>query len=107
MHEVGLVSAAAAGLAAETRGRRIRAVTVALGPRVDRDVAAAAWHHAVGDTTLAGADVEWVPALDGLSCFTCGQDYEGGALDRCPACGGDGLVVAPAGEVVVAGWRPR
>ena len=106
MHEIGLVNAAAAALAGETDGIPVGCVHVAIGSRVNLEVAAAAWSEAVAGTALAGAHVTWEPALDEVCCFTCGRTWSGRALDRCPDCGGDGLVISAADEVAVTGWWP-
>lgn len=106
MHEIGLVTATAAALARDAGGVHVGSVHVALGSRVNLEVAAAAWSEAVAGTALAGAHVIWEPAFDELCCFTCGRVYAGRALDPCPDCGADGLVVTPADEVAVVGWSP-
>ena len=106
MHEIGLVTTTAATLAEQTAGTSVGAVHVAISSRVNLEVAAAAWSEAVAGTALAGAHVTWEPALDELCCFTCGRTWSGRPLERCPDCGGDGLVVTPAQEVAVTGWWP-
>lgn len=106
MHEIGLVSATAAAFARDIGGVHVSSVHVAVGPRVNLEVAAAAWSEAVAGTALAEAHVTWEAAFDELCCFTCGREYRGRLLDSCPDCGGNGLVVAPADEVAVTGWSP-
>jgi hydrogenase nickel incorporation protein HypA/HybF len=106
VHEIGLVTATAAALAREADGVHVGSVHVALGPRVNFEVAAAAWSEAVSGTALAEAHVTWEAAFDELCCFTCGRVYKGRFLDPCPDCGGNGLVVTPADEVTVTGWSP-
>lgn len=112
MHEWGLVRAAAAELAEVVGDAPVARLVVQTGPGVDPDVAAAAWKTEVGSTGtgpgagLAGADVRWEPAQDGLCCLSCGRAYPGDSLSRCPACGGNGLVVEPAAEIAVVEWVP-
>lgn len=106
MHEIGLVTATAAALARETKGVHVGAVHLAIGSRVNLEVAAAAWSEAVAGTALSDVHVTWELALDELCCFSCGRVYRGRSLDPCPDCGGNGLVVTPADEVAVTGWRP-
>lgn len=106
MHEIGLVTATASALARQVEGAGVNSVHVAISPRVNLEVAAAAWSEAVAGTALAGAHVTWEPAFDELYCLTCGRTWPGRALERCPDCGGDGLVVTPADDVAVKGWGP-
>lgn len=104
MHETGLLHAAVAALADAADGRPIAEVTLAIGPGVDPDAAAHAWSAAVPGTPAAQAAVTWIRAEDGLTCLTCGRDYTGDRLSRCPRCAGNGLVVAPAPEIEILGW---
>jgi hydrogenase nickel incorporation protein HypA/HybF len=104
VHEAGLVRAAVAALVDAAGGRPMRAVVLAVGAGVDVDSAAAAWQLAAAGTGLEGASVTWRRCHDTLRCFTCGREYEGDALARCPSCGGTGIVVARAAEIAVLEW---
>lgn len=79
-------------------------VTVAVAADVDLDIARDAWESAADGTLLAGIPVEWVvqPAL--LVCLSCERQYPGGKLDRCPECGGDGLIVENPPTVEALSW---
>lgn len=103
MHERAAVNAAAAGLL-EATGGRVREVFAVCGPGVDPEVARSIWLEAVDGTPAAAADLVFSPGLDLLRCLDCGIEYAGGKLDRCQACGGDGLVVAAAPEFEVHDW---
>ncbi len=103
MHETGLLRAAVSALVAAAEGP-VGRVRLAIGAGVDREAAEAAWRTASAGTPAAAARVEWLAALDRLSCLTCGGSYEGDRLTRCPTCGGDGLVVEPAPEIVIVDW---
>jgi hydrogenase nickel incorporation protein HypA/HybF len=85
-------------------GRPVRSVVLAAGPGVDVESAAAAWRVAAGGTCLDGASVRWQRTVDVLRCFDCGREYDGQAVDPCPMCGGNGIVVAPADELAVVAW---
>jgi Zn finger protein HypA/HybF involved in hydrogenase expression len=104
MHESGLVRAAVAALVDATAGRHMRTVVLAVGPGVDVDSAAAAWQTAAAGTPLAATRVEWQRAPDKLRCFSCGLEYEGEPLDRCPSCEGNGIVITPAPELAAVDW---
>lgn len=104
MHEAGLLRGAVAALVEAGAGRPVRTVVLAIGPGVDLDAAVAAWQSATAGTGLAGSRVDWQRAADRLRCFDCGHEYDGRPLDPCPACGADGLVVAPADELAVVDW---
>lgn len=106
MHEVGAVHAAAATFLARVAGHPVRQVTIGLGPGVDPETVSSAWRSATQGSIAELAEVVWEAQPDLLSCFGCGLDYRGSKLDRCPACGGNGLVVEPAPEVAVLGWLP-
>ena len=105
MHEAGLARAAVASLSDAAAGQRVRAVVLVVGAGVDIDSAASAWQLATAGTCLEEASVTWRRGRDSLRCFTCGQRYDGEALDRCPSCDGTGLVVARAAEIAVEGWE--
>jgi Zn finger protein HypA/HybF involved in hydrogenase expression len=104
MHEVALVNTAAAGLIAEADGRQVSNVVLAIGPKVERDVAESTWITAVEGTSVEHALLEIVDVLDVLRCLDCGNEYPGMHLTQCPKCGGSGLVVGEAEEVSVASW---
>jgi Zn finger protein HypA/HybF involved in hydrogenase expression len=104
MHEIGLLHAAVAELTARCDTDAVRQVRVAIGPDVDRAVAEAAWANAAAGTPAEGAVVTWERALNTLCCLDCGGLYPGGRLDRCPRCGGDGLVVDAAPELALEDW---
>ncbi|WP_239405276.1 hydrogenase maturation nickel metallochaperone HypA [Frankia sp. Cj3] len=48
--------------------------------------------------------MEWRNAADRLRCFACGCECDGGRLDPCPSCGGNGIVIVPADELTVLDW---
>ncbi|WP_239346109.1 hydrogenase maturation nickel metallochaperone HypA [Frankia sp. CIT1] len=48
--------------------------------------------------------MEWRNASDRLRCFACGCECDGGRLDPCPSCGGNGIVIVPADELTVLDW---
>jgi Zn finger protein HypA/HybF involved in hydrogenase expression len=104
VHEAGLVRAAVAALADAAGGRPVRSVVLAVGAGVDVDSAAAAWQVAAAGTGLEHASVTWRRCDDRLRCFSCGREYDGDALARCPSCGDSGIVVARAAEIGVAEW---
>ncbi|WP_239334279.1 hydrogenase/urease maturation nickel metallochaperone HypA [Frankia sp. CiP3] len=104
MHEAGLARAAVAALVDASAGARVRTVVLAIGTGVDIDAAAAAWHGAATGTCLEASHVEWRNAADRLRCFACGCEYDGGRLDPCPSCGGNGIVIAAADELAVVDW---
>jgi hydrogenase nickel incorporation protein HypA/HybF len=104
MHETGLLRAAVAELAAQTHGRAVRRVVLAVGPGADLDAARHAWAEAARDTPVAGAAVRWSTAQDELSCLDCGAGYAGDRLTVCPDCGGTGLVVEAAPELSIMDW---
>lgn len=103
MHESGLLSSAVAALAERTEAPVSR-VVLAVAPSVDPDAARAAWDAAAHGTRLAGAVLEFRPALDTLACLDCPTEYGGDRLTVCPACGSNGLVVHEAHELEIVGW---
>lgn len=104
MHEVALVNAAAAALIADADGREVSNVVLAIGPKVEREVAESTWITAVEGTSVEHAQLEIVDVLDELRCLDCAHDYPGMHLTQCPKCGGNGLVIGEAEEVSVASW---
>ncbi len=96
--------ATVAALIDVTGGRRARSVVLAISADVDVDSAAAAWQAAAAGTCLEGASVTWRREHDTLRCFTCGREYGGEALARCPSCGGTGIVVTRPAEIAVDEW---
>jgi Zn finger protein HypA/HybF involved in hydrogenase expression len=105
VHEHGPIAGAVAALLAAAGTRPVATVTVTLGPGMDPEVASAAWAQASAGTAAGGAAVTWAEALDTLRCLDCGRDYPGDRLARCPACGGDGLVVDAAPQVAITAWN--
>ncbi len=99
-----MVRAAVEALIDVTGGRRVRAVVLAVSADVDVDSAAAAWQAAAAGTCLEGASVTWRREHATLRCFTCGREYDGEALARCPSCGGTGIVVTRPAEIAVDEW---
>jgi len=104
MHEIALVNAAAVSLIAEADGRQVSSVVLAIGPKVEREVAESAWATAVDGSSVQHALLEFIDVLDELRCLDCGSEYPGMHLTQCPKCGGNGLVVGEAEEVSVASW---
>ena len=105
MHELGVVSEAAARFLEEIDGRRVEEVTLELGHEMELQIAEAAWEHVTRGTPAAGAQVQWVQIADQLVCFACSVTYHGGKLDTCPECGGNGLVIGEAPQFAVGSWR--
>ncbi|OAA19796.1 hydrogenase nickel incorporation protein HypA/HybF [Frankia sp. EI5c] len=104
MHEAGLARAAVTTIIEASAGAPVRTVVLAAADGVDIASAAAAWRAAAAGTCLETTDVAWQRVLDRLRCFSCGHEYDGTRLDPCTACGGNGLVVAPADELAVVSW---
>lgn len=101
MHEVGPVAAAARDLIERAGDGAVTAVTVRIGPGVNREVAATAWQVAVAGSVAEGAEVDWRFAHHLLRCLHCGADYSGDELALCPLCDGTGLVISEAPLVTV------
>ena len=80
-------------------------VVLGMGPGVNRAAAESAWAVAASGTAVAGARVDWVRVDDVLVCLDCEREFSGSRLSRCPACGGNGLVVGPAAEITVLDWE--
>ena len=104
MHEIALVNAAARALVEEVAGQPVREVVLAIGPKVERDVALTAWTTAVAGTAVQGATLQFRDVMDELQCLDCAHTYAGDHLTQCPQCGATGLVVGEAEEVSVASW---
>lgn len=104
VHELGLVSEAAARVLEGTEGRRLTAVVLGVGSGAAREVVAAAWARVTAGTEAEAAAVTWVEIADTLQCFACGAAYHGGKLDVCPSCGGNGLVVDAAPDFSILDW---
>lgn len=96
--------AAVAALSEASAGRPITQVWLDVDAGVDLAAADAAWRLAAATTCAEDAKVTWRRAADLLRCFDCGREFEGRAADRCPQCGGPGLVIVPAPEVAVVRW---
>jgi Zn finger protein HypA/HybF involved in hydrogenase expression len=105
MHEVGLLAAAIAELAAAAGGSPVERVELALGPGVDPQVARQGWTQAARGSVAEAAAVTWTRVLDTLVCLGCGHEYAGEHLSVCPRCGGDGLVVVAVPEIDILGWE--
>ena len=105
MHERAPVGSAALDLLQRLDGAPA-AVTVAIAPDVVEDIAKDAWESTTRGTPLERTRVTWIVRHPLLACFLCGTEYEGGRLDRCPACGGDGLVVEDVALAEVISWEP-
>ena len=80
-------------------------VVLGMGPGVNRAAAETAWAVAASGTAVARARVDWVRVDDVLVCLDCEHQFSGNRLSRCPACGGNGLVVGPAADVTVLDWE--
>lgn len=104
MHELGLVSEAAARVLEGTEGRRLTSVVLGIGSGSEREIVAVAWAHVTAGTVAEAAAVTWVDVAHTLQCFPCGATYHGGKLDVCPSCGGNGLVVDAAPDFAVLDW---
>lgn len=106
MHERAPVGMEAARLLAELDDAAVSptTVTVAIAADVDLDIARDAWESATDGTLLAGVPVEWVVRSARLACLTCEHEYPGGKLDRCPECGGDGLIVEKPPTAEALSW---
>ncbi len=104
MHERAPIGMAAAKLLGELQDDAPAPsdVTVAIATDVVQATAQDAWDSATEGTALAGVPVDWVVRRAILVCLTCATSYEGDKLDRCPSCGGDGLITdePPTAEVV-------
>ena len=104
MHEHGVVSHAFNALREASGGRRVEAVTVALGPGMQREATIAAWEHMAESTNVAGATVNWLTVDDLLQCLTCATEFRGEPTDSCPKCAGVALVVEAAAEIAIEDW---
>jgi hydrogenase nickel incorporation protein HypA/HybF len=104
VHEPGLVQAAVAALADAAACRPVRAITLEVGAGVDLSSAAMAWHAAAAGTCLEHCQVRWQRAPDRFRCFACAHEYDGEPLERCPSCGGNGIVITRAPELTAVDW---
>jgi Zn finger protein HypA/HybF involved in hydrogenase expression len=100
MHERAAVTVGLRAVLAESGGS-VGTVVADIGPGVDRDVVVAIWDELMA---ASGAELVIEESSDVLRCIVCGTDYAGTKLDRCVACGGDGLVIQAAPEFVVRSW---
>ena len=82
------------------------AVTVAVATDVNLATARDAWESATAGTRLSDVPVEWVVHSATLVCLTCTGEYVGSKLDRCPACGGNGLIINDPPTARVVSWDP-
>ena len=107
MHEVGLMSDAlkrAIALAEDAGARRIdRLVVTISGNHVTPESVETIFGSLSRGTPAEGAEliVERQPV--GYRCWLCGTDYEALDDDRCPACGGSGLVLTEPAELTLTG----
>ncbi len=101
MHERGPVSEIVDQLARVIQTRPVTSAEILVGPGIDLSVAVATYEHITTGTDLTALDITWLQVGDTLTCFSCGLDYEGVKLDPCPSCGGSGLVVDPAPDLVL------
>jgi len=90
----------------EEAGTVPAAVTVGIAADVDVEIARDAWASATAGTVLEGVPVAWEVRRSVLACLACGNEYAGEKLDRCPVCGGDGLVVDEPPVAEVLSWSP-
>lgn len=104
MHEIALVNAVAQAFITEIGAGTVSSVVLAIGPKVEREVATTAWTTAVAGTPVEGASLDFVDVLDELQCLDCSTTYSGDRLSQCPKCGGTGLVIGEAEEVSLASW---
>lgn len=95
MHEWAPIAKAVQRAASEA-GSSIGPVELRIGPSVDPSVARQAYSASAAGTNLEAARMELRRVEDLLACLDCAEQYRGGRLQRCPSCGGDGLVVSPA-----------
>jgi hydrogenase nickel incorporation protein HypA/HybF len=83
----------------------LHTVEVAVGPGVDLGSAAEQWVGQTAGTSLARARVTWERSSDLLRCDGCEAEYQGAALESCPYCGGDGMVVEAAPPISLGHWE--
>ncbi len=106
MHERAPVGAAAARLLQQIDpSDPPSTVAVGIAPDVYREIARDAWSAATADTPLEAVPVEWIIRYPVLVCLDCGTEYEGEKLDRCPSCGGNGLIVEDVPIAEVLAWE--
>lgn len=104
MHEIALVNAVAQAFITDVDGKQVSSVVLAIGPKVEREVASTAWEAMVAGTNVEHATLGFIDVLDELQCLDCSNRYPGDRLSQCPKCGGTGLVVGEAEEVSLASW---
>lgn len=104
MHERALVSEVAMAVTTAAAGAPVGRVTLSVGPDTNAAVVEETWRTTTAGTPLGDATLACVVHPHGLQCLDCGVEFEGGKLSRCPACGGNGLVVTPAPEVALQSW---
>ncbi len=104
MHEWGLVAGAIAELESHAAVPPPRRVTLRLGPGADDDAVRAAWGQLTAKGPLRGSELVVEYDQDLLRCLSCGVEYHAQLPEPCPACDGDGLVIARAADVTVCGW---
>lgn len=104
MHEKELVESAIATLRRLCDGP-LAWVEIALGPEVDTHEAELAWKTVTDGTDLGDAHITWERAYDRLVCDAAGHEYTGEAMEACPYCGADGVVIEPAPPIAVVRWE--
>jgi Zn finger protein HypA/HybF involved in hydrogenase expression len=101
VHEWGLVADAIGELESRVPGSPPRKVTLALGPGADDDTVRAAWEKLTARGPLRSSVLQIEHEEDLLRCLDCGTDYHGRLPQRCPRCGGDGLVIERVADLAV------
>ncbi len=104
MHEEELVETALQALGRLTGGKAPAAVEIALGPGIDEHEAEIAWKGLTDGTSFIDTHVTWERAFDRLVCEKQGHRYAGEAMEGCPYCGADGVVLEVAAPIAVGRW---
>lgn len=104
MHEKELVATAIATLNRLAPGE-LSHVEIALGPGVEAHEAEIAWKDLTDGTPLGEARVTWECAYDRLVCEMGGHEFAGKAMEACPYCGADGVVIEAAPPISVVRWE--
>ena len=86
MHEIALVNAVAQQFVADIDGGSVSSVVLAIGPKVERDVASTAWEAMVAGTSAESAtldfiDVEQIEVLRGPATLFYGSGAIGGVVN--------------------------
>ena len=104
MHEKELVASAIATLR-RLCDAPLASVEIALGPGVDSHESELAWKEFTDGTAFGDTRVTWERAYDRLVCDFAGHEYTGEAMEACPYCGADGVVIEPAPPIAVVRWE--